>query len=65
MRRLLEFEARNGRVALDVDRIVGVQQNRLPSDYPARVLLDCEPYHVDVREGFRDVQHVIALTPRD
>lgn len=53
---LVYFEGERGVVALDPKRIVGAEQRRLPSDLPTRILIDCHPHEVLVRNSFDDAQ---------
>ena len=61
---LIEFDGRNGRIALDRDRITGVSESRLPSDFPCRVLVDYGDGGYDVRGDFRSTCARIASEPK-
>lgn len=53
---LVYFEGLHGVVALDRNRVIGAEECRKPTDMPTRVLIDCEPYSIRVRNSFDDVQ---------
>lgn len=54
---LIYFRDRDGRcLTLDRSRITGLQENRLPSDTPTRVLVDFPPGYFDVRHAFDNAQ---------
>jgi hypothetical protein len=54
---LVYFEHDHGVLVLDRERIIGATQNRVPTEFPTKVLVDCEPGWFNVRNGFDDVQH--------
>ncbi len=58
---LVYFEGAHGVITLDRHRIIGAEECRLPTDMPTRVLLDCEPYSIRVRNGFDDVQRRLMV----
>ena len=53
---MVYFEGEYGTLCIDRHRIVGAVQQRTPTDYPTRVLVDFEPGFVRVKNGFDDVQ---------
>lgn len=50
------FQGQYGVLLLDRARIIGAQENRTPTEYPTRILIDCPPLEINVRNGFDDVQ---------
>lgn len=53
---LIYLESRTGTLCLVHDRIIGVTENRTPTDYPTRILIDSAPWNFDVRNSMDDVQ---------
>jgi len=53
---MVYFETEHGTTCIDHTRIVGFRQKRVPTNYPAVVMLDCHPYEVNVRNSYDDCQ---------